>query len=116
MPHKKGVTNNPHGRKKGVPNKSTTELRELLQVFVEENLEELQATFSRLEPWQKLNFFEKMLKMVMPPPITALEQLSDEDLTRMIEILEARQRPKINLAELSTEELIQRANALKDAN
>jgi hypothetical protein len=92
MPHKKGVTNNPNGRKKGVPNKSTTELRELLQVFIEENMDDLQDTFARLEPWQKLTFFEKMLKMVLPPPITTLEQLSDEDLIRMIEILEKRQQ------------------------
>jgi len=91
MPPKKGTTNNPNGRKKGVPNKSTTELRELLHLFVEENIEELQRTFSMLEPWQKLTFFERMLKMVLPPPITDIEKLSDSDLEKLIERLKNRE-------------------------
>lgn len=44
MAQKKGQTGNPHGRKKGVPNKSTTMAREAIAKFVDNNT-------GRLEGW-----------------------------------------------------------------
>lgn len=84
---KKGITNNPNGRKKGVPNKSTNELRGLLQNFIEQNIEQLQADFNNLEPYQKLTILEKYLKFVLPPIINDLSQLSERDLDILIEKL-----------------------------
>ena len=93
MPAKKGFTNNPNGRKKGVPNKSTNELRGLLQCFIEQNIANLDSDFKKLEPYQKLTVFERLLKLVMPPMITDLSQLSDQDLDLLIERL---RNPKKN--------------------
>ena len=39
----KGKTNNPNGRKKGVPNKSTAEIKELAQTYSAKALETLSA-------------------------------------------------------------------------
>jgi hypothetical protein len=80
----KGHTNNPNGRKKGVPNKSTEELRALLTSFIEANINDLQANYNQLEAKDKLAFFERLIKMVLPPPLNELERLSDEQLTDLI--------------------------------
>jgi hypothetical protein len=80
----KGHTNNPNGRKKGVPNKSTEELRALLTSFIEANINDLQANYNQLEAKDKLEFFERLIKMVLPPPLNELERLSDEQLTDLI--------------------------------
>ena len=111
----KGKTNNPGGRPAGKPNRSTEELRGIVQSFVEANIENLQNDFDALEPKDRLAFIERMFKHLLPPPLT-LERLSDGDLSRMIEALKARQQPEVNLSALSTEELVQRANILRDAN
>ena len=84
---KKGFTNNPNGRKKGVPNKSTDELRSTVQAFIEKNIENLQSNFDLLHPKDKLLFIEKMLKMVLPQPLNSLEKLTDEQLDQLIEKL-----------------------------
>jgi len=80
----KGKTNNPNGRPKGKPNKSTEELREIVQAFIENNLENLQVNFDLLEPKEKLMFLDKMLKMVLPQPLNDLEKLTDEQLQELI--------------------------------
>lgn len=72
---KKGHTNNPNGRPKGVPNKTTNELRGLLQSFIEQNLEQIQADYEGLEPYQRLTILERLLKFVLPPMITDLSQI-----------------------------------------
>lgn len=94
MPLTKGRTNNPNGRKKWVPNKSTNELRLLLQAFIEKNLERLQADFDTLEPYQRLYLIERYLKMILPPVMTSLNQLSEEDLDILIEKLRREENEK----------------------
>ncbi len=83
----KGNTNNLKGRPKGKPNKSTEELRGIVQAFIETNLETLQTNFDLLEPKEKLMFLDKMLKMVLPQPLNDLEKLTDEQLDELIKKL-----------------------------
>ncbi|MBW6491307.1 MAG: hypothetical protein K0B15_08975 [Lentimicrobium sp.] len=73
---KKGTVNNPNGRPKGSPNKSTDELRSLLQEFINANMETLQADFDKLEPKDRLNYIDRLLKHVLPAPLH--EGLTDE--------------------------------------
>jgi len=83
----KGNTNNPSGRPRGKPNRSTEELRKVLHSFIDENIEKLQADFDSLEPKDRLNYLEKLLAHVLPKPITSLDQLSESDLDILLERL-----------------------------
>ena len=86
----KGQTNNLKGRPKGIPNKTTTEIRNLLQEFISCNMENLQSDFESLEPRDRLAFLEKALKFVLPTrfmEVNDLDQLSDEQLNKIIEEL-----------------------------
>ena len=96
MPQK-GMTNNPNGRKKGVPNKSTDELRGLLQCFIENNIDRLQYDFDLLEPKDRLLFIDKMLRMILPPPLDILERLTDEQLDQVISKLREQRESKIDV-------------------
>jgi hypothetical protein len=66
MPAKKGYTNNPNGRPKGKPNRTTKEVKQTLINFINENLDDLQSEYDKLEPMQKFQFLEKILKFVVP--------------------------------------------------
>ena len=66
MPFVKGKSGNINGRKKGVPNKTTGQLREAIQMLVESNLEHVQAIFNDLEPKDKLKFLTDLLPFVLP--------------------------------------------------
>lgn len=75
---------NKAGRPKGSPNRSTDELREIIQKFISENLERLQEDFDKLKPSERLNFIEKLLKHVLPAPLTDFDKLTDEQLNDII--------------------------------
>lgn len=95
----KGRTNNPAGRKPGSQNKTTMEVKNLLLAFVSTNLDTLQADFNKLDSVQRLNFFEKVLKFVIPiqrEEVTDLEKLSDEQLDRIIDELKKGSNGKSN--------------------
>ena len=84
MPFKKGQSGNPNGRKKGEPNKTTDELRGLLQSFLEANIETLQSDFDQLEPKERLSFIERIAKMIIPAPLHELQRLTDDQLDILI--------------------------------
>jgi len=83
MPFKKGEITNPGGRKRGVPNRTTAELRETLRQFVDQNIDQLQTDFDSMDPEKRLTFFEKIIKLVLPPPVNP-DQLTE---SQMIEII-----------------------------
>jgi dihydrodipicolinate synthase/N-acetylneuraminate lyase len=84
MPFEKGKSGNPAGRPKGTANKTTEELRQVFAQFLEANIERLQELFDELEPKEQLSFIERVAKLVMPPPMHALEKLSDEQIIDII--------------------------------
>ncbi len=66
MPYPKGVTNNPHGRKPNVPNKTTAEMREAMQAFVENNLQKIQDDFDQLDSVERLRILERFMQYILP--------------------------------------------------
>ena len=86
---RKGQTNNPSGRPKGTVNKVTTALRSRINDFLNNNWENLQDDFDKLEPQDRLQFYEKLLQYGLPrlqntQLTTDFEKLSDEQLDYMI--------------------------------
>ena len=75
------------GRKKGTPNKTTEELRAMVQTFLEQHWKTLNADFEKLQPSQRVMFLEKLLTHLLPKPLTDLSQLSESDLDLLIEKL-----------------------------
>ena len=65
------------GRPKGSPNKTTSELREFIQTFIENNIETLQYEFDQLEGSDKFRALEKLLPYVLPK-INAISPKQDE--------------------------------------
>ena len=65
----KGKTNNPNGRPLGAKNKISEKTRSMMADFVNANIEDIQAEYDKLEPKEKLYFFEKILKYILPPPV-----------------------------------------------
>jgi hypothetical protein len=61
---KKGVTNNPNGRKKGVPNKATREAREAIAMFVESNTDKLQGWLDKIAEESPLAAFDRFMSVV----------------------------------------------------
>jgi hypothetical protein len=54
------------GRKRGRPNKITTDLRECIKAFLEKNWPLVQSKFEKLEPKDQLLFLERLLQYSIP--------------------------------------------------
>lgn len=77
MPFDKGKSGNYKGRKKGVPNKITQDIREALHSFIEGNLSSIQATFNELEPKDKIRYYIDLLPFVLPKLQSTQLQVED---------------------------------------
>lgn len=81
----KGRTNNPAGRPKGIPNKTTGQLRESITQFIEDNFEEVEKDWRKLNPKDKLNFYRDLIQYVIPKmqsaDITNHNDLTVKDVT-----------------------------------
>lgn len=54
------------GKEKGTENKVTKEARQLIIDFVNKNSQDIQESYDNLEPFQKLQILDKLLKYVVP--------------------------------------------------
>jgi hypothetical protein len=61
-----GHTNNPNGRPKGTPNKTTAELRELVTNLFESKYEDFKTALDELEPKEKVTAMLKLMEFVLP--------------------------------------------------
>ena len=64
------------GTRKGVPNKSTNEVRRAFQLLVENNLPKMQKDLDSLEPKDRIKFMLDMAKFILPQ----LQSISIDDL------------------------------------
>jgi len=86
----KGKTNNPKGRPQGTPNKSTKEIKDLINNFISRNIDTVQNDYMRLEPKDRLLFLEKLFKYVIPTKTDNeinINNLSDNELTKLCETI-----------------------------
>ncbi len=64
------------GTRKGVPNRTTQQVRKAFQLLVENNLERLQNDLDELEPKDRIKFVLDMAKFILP----TLQAVSVDDL------------------------------------
>jgi hypothetical protein len=57
---------NRSGRVKGVPNKSTAELKQIFKTLLETNLEQLQNDFEQLKPSERIKFTLQVAEFLIP--------------------------------------------------
>ena len=62
----KGITNNPNGRPKGKPNRTTTELREMITTLFESKYEDFTNALDELEAKEKVDAYIKIMSFVIP--------------------------------------------------
>ena len=85
MPFEKNVSGNPKGKPKGAVNKTTRELREIINEFLSSNLDKIQDDYNQLEPKEKLLFIDKMLKQVLPTKVEEVDTMPDEVVITIID-------------------------------
>lgn len=84
---KKGKTNNPNGRPKGVPNKVTKVTREWITTLIDKNRAQIEKDLKALDPKDRVTIIERLLQYVVPKASSvnvSFEQLSDDQLNVLI--------------------------------
>lgn len=89
MAFKKNQSGNPKGRLKGTANKVTTDLRQWVNTFIDDNREQIKADWLLLDPKDRIQLFEKLLKYSLPTlqsiaVETDFDKLTDEQLDTII--------------------------------
>ena len=85
---KRGQSGNPKGRPKGAKNKISKDLRELIDVFLNENFEYVKNQFRELSPRDQIKFFTDLLPYAIPKlqhtkQENELSNLSPEDVEKL---------------------------------
>jgi hypothetical protein len=63
---KKGVSGNPHGRKKGTQNRSTAELKTVFQNLLDANISQMEKDLKELTPKERITVLLKLADFVLP--------------------------------------------------
>ena len=89
MPFVKGKSGNKAGKPKGTVNKTTIDLRQWINNFIEGQRDQIQKDWKELEPKDRIVLFEKLLKYSLPTLqatslTTDFEKLTDEQLDLII--------------------------------
>ncbi len=66
------------GRKKGTPNKTTAEIKELVAQLVGENIEDFKKEFKTLETAEKISIIKNLLPYVIPRQTETKHSLDKE--------------------------------------
>ena len=83
----KGHTNNPNGRPLGVPNKVTANLRDRVNLLIENNFDKLQSDLDNIEPKDRLSIMLKLMEYVLPKQKETkidFSNLSDAEIDELI--------------------------------
>ena len=94
----KGQSGNPAGKKKGTPNRTTEQLRTMVQTLIESNWNRIQYDLDQLKPSDRLTFIYNLLKFVLPDPVS-YEKLSEEQLEQLHEYLQRKYSYESNFKE-----------------
>lgn len=62
------------GRQKGTPNKTTTEMKEIITKFTFKQLDTLKDDFKELQPNERVKYTIELAKLVLPKDITMEEK------------------------------------------
>ena len=94
MPFEQGISGNPEGRPKGAKNKTTSQLRETINNFLENNFEQVMKDFTELSPKDRAKLYCDLLQYGLPrlqaiQLETEFDSLSDAQLTQIIEELKS---------------------------
>ncbi|HYH15102.1 MAG TPA: DUF5681 domain-containing protein [Flavisolibacter sp.] len=89
MPFPKGQSGNPNGRPKGAINKTSSELRDRIALFLDDNFEVVQKEFDTLTGKDKVRFYTDLLQYGVPKMQSMslspdYENMSDEQLDQII--------------------------------
>ena len=75
------------GRKQGIPNKSTTQIRELLNSVLQEEIERVPEHFNAItDPKQRLDALAKLLPFIAPKMQSIKEVKQEENQISKIEV------------------------------
>lgn len=102
---KSGESGNPNGRKAGIPNKSTTDVKQVITQILQEDFtpEKIKKDLAKLNERDRLNLFLKLIEYVAPK-LKSIENIGvDSDLSS----------GNLDLSKLSTETLVMMAKDFK---
>ena len=73
--------------RKGIPNRTTQQVRKAFQLLIDNNLEQMQSDLDALQPKDRLRFIIDLSKFILPQlQAVSIDDLRDKDEFRVITI------------------------------